>query len=345
MDIKYIIIILICSLNIQAQVTSNLKGQLSGWADHAADPINQTLLGIRYLPNLSLTYGPIGTGKLDTEVSLNITGQTPVSGTNNGGSETSNFGTYRGWIRYYTDQYEIRAGLQKISFGPAKVLRSLMWFDSVDPTDPFKLTDAVTGLLYRYYFLDNSNVWMWGLYGTGPEYGARYQFKVPLGELGISMHNRQLDKTDWVTKMSVPIDDGTETKVGIDGIWDVGIGLWFEAVATETKIKTGIKSRQTQMTIGADYTFKPGIHVTLENYVISTGAEFGNLTTFKTMSAAAAEYPINLIDSINVISMYDKNSDKIFCFTGWQRTYDNWQFNLLAQGPDNKVQFIVTYNH
>ena len=69
-------------------------------------------------------------------------------------------------MRYSSDQFELRLGLQKINFGSASMLRPLMWFDQMDPRDPLHLTDGVWGLLARYYFLNNANIWLWGLYGN-----------------------------------------------------------------------------------------------------------------------------------------------------------------------------------
>lgn len=35
-----------------------------------------------------------------------------------------------------------------------------MRFDQVDPRDPLKLTDGVRGLLGRYCFLNNADIWL-----------------------------------------------------------------------------------------------------------------------------------------------------------------------------------------
>ena len=64
------------------------------------------------------------------------------------------------------NKLHIEPGLQKINFGSATMLRPLMWFDQVDPRDPLQLTDGVWGVLGRYYFLNNANIWLWGLYGN-----------------------------------------------------------------------------------------------------------------------------------------------------------------------------------
>ena len=87
------------------------------------------------------------------------------------------------------------------------MLRPLMWFDKIDPRDPLQLTDGVWGLLARYYFLNNANIWLWGLYGNEkpktweigktnqhyPEFGGRFQSPVPKGEAAVSYHFRMAD--------------------------------------------------------------------------------------------------------------------------------------------------------
>src|SRR5690606_40300081 len=73
---------------------------------------------------------------------------------------------YRLWARYSGNQFELRAGLQKINFGSATILRPLMWFDQMDIRDPLQLTDGVWAMLGRYYFLNNANIWLWVLYGN-----------------------------------------------------------------------------------------------------------------------------------------------------------------------------------
>ena len=49
---------------------------------------------------------------------------------------------YRMWVKFSGDQFELRAGLQKVNFGSAQMFRPLMWFDRIDPRDPLQLTDG-----------------------------------------------------------------------------------------------------------------------------------------------------------------------------------------------------------
>src|SRR6056297_139890 len=78
---------------------------------------------------------------------------------------------YRLWAKLSGNQFELRAGLQKINFGSARMIRPLMWFDRMDPKDPLQLTSGVYGLLGRYYFLNNANIWAWALYGNNETKG------------------------------------------------------------------------------------------------------------------------------------------------------------------------------
>ncbi|MDR1585772.1 MAG: hypothetical protein LBS07_06360, partial [Prevotellaceae bacterium] len=102
---------------------------------------------------------------------------------------------------------EVRLGLQKINFGSAQLFRPLMWFDAIDPRDPLQMTDGVWGGLFRYYFQNNANFWLWTLYGNDevkgwetapsaqslPEIGGRVQLPLKQGEVALSYHLREAD--------------------------------------------------------------------------------------------------------------------------------------------------------
>ena len=83
----------------------------------------------------------------------------------------SNIEPYRVWFRYQIKNWEFRVGLQKIDFGVAQLLRPIQWFNQIDPRDPLGLTNGVRGLLIRHYFKNNSNLWVWGLYGNEKQRG------------------------------------------------------------------------------------------------------------------------------------------------------------------------------
>ena len=243
-----------------------------------------------------------------------------------------------------------------------------MWFDRVDPRDPFELTDGVDALLLRYYFLNNVNVWLWGLYGnddlkglerveTDPdkiEAGGRFQFPITKGEMALTYHQRTVDRADWNSKMAVPLMDGTEDRLALDGNWDVGVGLWFEAEASRLEIDSSSELWEEFITFGSDYTFGSGIFVVGEHFIHSTGEEFNHVDKDGEMTAFSAEYNLGLLDRINMIAYYDWELEKNSTFLGWQRTYDNWLINVLAFSKGSGragtfsgdgLQLIITYNH
>ena len=147
---------------------------------------------------------------------------------------------YRFWVRFATSQFQVRIGLQKINFGSAMLLRPLMWFDRIDPRDPLQITDGVYAILLRYYFLNNANIWLWGVYGQNQrkgmevfptkensgEYGGRIQVPLMNGEIATSYHHRDIDPTAMV--LNAP-RFRSENRYALDGKWDLGVGLWFEA--------------------------------------------------------------------------------------------------------------------
>ena len=125
----------------------NTSGQLSGWLTTTDD---QSQIGIRYIPEMSLVHQVSSTYELSTEIAVNTQWYGEFSEWDYT-DDTATLDPYRLWARFASPQYEIRGGLQKISFGSATLLRPLMWFDTIDPRDPLQLTDGVYGLLGRYF--------------------------------------------------------------------------------------------------------------------------------------------------------------------------------------------------
>ena len=119
-------------------------------------------LGGRYIPEITLTGDLKNDRIIDMKLSASGYASIELNGQGSDG-QTYRLKPYRMWIRYSTPRLEIRAGLQKISFGSASVLRPLMWFDKMDFRDPLQLTDGVYGLRGRYYFQNNVNIWLWAL--------------------------------------------------------------------------------------------------------------------------------------------------------------------------------------
>ena len=262
---------------------------------------------------------------------------------------------YRASLRLASDEFELRAGLQKISFGTATLFRPLMWFDKVDPRDPLQLTDGVYGLLSRYYFLTNANIWLWGLYGNDDtkgweiaptqkkslEFGGRVQAQIWNGEAGLSYHYREADLSN-VT--GIPADTGglsvPENRLGLDGKWDIGIGVWFEAVIIHEQTEIPGLTYQRQWTLGADYTFDIGNGLTaLSEYFRDEhpNSVFGRANGLG-FSGLSLNYPLGTLDRILAILYRDWTDHDWYRLLTLQRTYDNWIIYLLGFWNPKNIQ-------
>jgi hypothetical protein len=314
-------------------------GQASGWLVSNRDSACHAEAGLRYIPRLSVALPP----HMDAELSANAFASVRADLPDSVGHD-ARLKPYRLWARFSTARFEARAGLQKINFGSATLLRPLMWFDRVDPRDPLALTDGVYGLLGRYYFQSNANIWAWGLLGNSlpkgweiygserwvPEPGARVQIPVPRGEVGISGHHR----TASVVWGEPPPDTSpaAESRVGLDGKWDVGIGIWFEAMVGKTSSEHVPYPWRRAATVGMDYTLGlgPGLVVTAEHMVVGGAGELSARGTDAHMSALMLGFPFGLLDNLRGIAYYDWSGKGFYGFLGWQRTLDNWTFSVSA---------------
>ncbi len=326
--------------------TLDLHGQASGWLTGNEDKLPIAQAGARYIPDLFLKKMLNDSLYVDAELSLNAYAVTEYNENDEWESE-GKIKPYRMWARFASDRFEARGGLQKINFGSAALFRPLMWFDHIDPRDPLKLTDGVYGLLLRYYFQNNANVWLWGLYGndevkgwetapTGdnaPEYGGRVQLPVIAGEAGFSYHHRRADFSQLQEATSF-MDTGlvNENRYAFDIKIDVEIGLWFEGAITHRDIDIPAMEYQRMWTAGADYTFAIGNGVTVlaEYFSSDSAAELfgdGEGTKFAGLSI---DYPVGLLDRLSIINYYDFTNGDNYISLNWQRTYDNLVFHLIG---------------
>ncbi len=356
--------------------TFDFNGRASGWLGASWDTSFLGQAGLRYLPEVRLSAPICRQITVDADASANGL----VSASTRSFDSTdfeARVKPYRATVRVSSPRFEARAGLQKINFGSAMLLRPLMWFDRVDPRDPLALTDGVYGLLARYYFQNNANVWAWGLLGNSspkgwevsgserwiPEPGARVQVPVPRGEVGITAHHR-VASVVYGELPSLPPDTSpaAETRVGLDGKWDVGVGLCFEATVGKTSSDHVPYPWQRMATVGLDYTLGigSGLGVTAE-HMLAGGADapFGRGTDAQ-FSAVAVSLPFGLLDNLRAIVYFDWTNRGLFSFLGWQRTTDNWVFSLSAfANPDfptaagrpgagaagKGLRFDVVFNH
>jgi hypothetical protein len=352
-----------------------VKGQLSVYSHYNASNELPWLNGGRYIPQLNYRHNLKNNRLIDFEVSANLFGNAALNPFDTIHLE-GKIKPYRLWVRYSTDQLEIRAGLQKINFGSASILRPLMWFDKIDPRDPLKLTDGVWGILARYYFLNNANIWLWGLAANEnlkgwetfktskdvPEFGGRLQLPVPHGEAGFSYHHREANIP--LPGMTGSFSVSPENRFGIDAKFDMVIGWWLEASWSNFGEKAGVYSNQEIFNVGMDYTFGigNGLTVIYEQLLASSDRnafEFRNSTTFSLLNLT---YPVGIFDNASAIVYYDWKNNKAYNFVTWQRQLNRFslylmgyinprQYNIPTQNTDNMIyggsgiQVMLVFNH
>jgi hypothetical protein len=326
----------IASTGMMAQNKFTFSGQLSGYIHFNPDNNLPLWGGGRYIPRLNYEISLKEQRKVDFEASANIYGNAGLRPFDSTGFN-GDIKPYRAWIRYSSSQFEIRAGLQKINFGSAKILRPLMWFDRIDPRDPLQLTDGVWGILARYYFLNNTNIWIWGLWGNketrgweafptaknNPEFGGRAQVPVPRGEAAFSYHHRTADCSQLSDSNTI-VGNVIENRFGLDARFDMVVGWWVEASWSLHNDNIGAFTNQEAINAGIDYTFGigNGLGVTFEQLLTSLDEEpfqFKSATTFSLLSLS---YPIGLFDQISAMVYYDWTNNRLYNFLNWQRQFN-----------------------
>jgi len=338
--------------------TISLSGLVTGWITENIKSITEPFFGIRFIPELTLKKSFSQDFSLDFEASLNAFGTAHIHSLKNMQTD-GEIDLYRMWGRLSTSRFEARIGLQKINFGSATLLRPLMWFDSIDPRDPLQLTDGVYGLLLRYYFLNNANIWIWGLYGNdnlrgwdffptkheSAEYGGRLQLPLGNGEWAFTYHHRTMDPNQGPFALSNhDVSSLPEDRYALDGKWDLEIGLWFEGTLTHQRTDLLPYTWQRAINVGIDYTFGlgNGLYAQTEffNYTSSnTALGSGEDISF---SALSLGYPLGLLDNLSCIVYYDWENKDLYSFLNWRRTYDQWTINVI--GFWNPERFQIYQN-
>ncbi len=335
----------------------SLDNQVSTWfgLNFWGDAAGQT--GIRYIPTLSPWVRAGEKGKFDAELSVNTFGSMWFSGS---GIDSTDFRfkPYRLWLRYSTSHLELRAGLQKINFGSSNILRPLMWFDKMDFRDPLMLTDGVYGLLGRYYFDNNANIWLWGLYGNDktkgweavpslkeiPEYGGRVQLPVPKGELALSYHHRDADYSALAAQIPGPVDTRySEQLFAADGKWDVGPGIWFEVVGKLNEKDNPLVTKwESYLSLGIDYTFGigKGLNFSTEYFRYANMPDETETGIERNYSTLSLSYPIALSHNISGMLYYNWDTKEWYRFLNLQLKYDYLTFYVMTYwNPDELLPY------
>lgn len=340
--ITLITVIVITLPELCGQVT-DFNGQAAAWITVNNSGGTGIQAGARYIPRLVLSK-TLGKFTLDGELSadsyINLT-RIPDTSVIFG----SDLSLYRFWLRFSGERFEIRAGLQKINFGSASMLRPLMWFDRIDPRDPLKLTRGVYGIQGKYFFRNNASVWLWALYGNNntkgwellpskkerPEMGGRFQFPVPRGEVAFSYHNRRAEfPADWTPPIAGR-RDFPENRFGFDFKIDLGVGLWFEASVTHQE-QDELLPYNKAASFGADYTIGigNGLNLSVEHLLFNYSEDLmshGEGINFTGLSAGA---PLSVLTRLSAIVFYDWNNKGFYRFANLSFTFDNLALNIIG---------------
>lgn len=382
-NIRFNAVVLTLSIFFALQIgafsqSADFHGQASTWLTGVEKnlPVSQT--GFRFIPDLFLEKHFSNGLFVDSEIAINgyITGNFLKD---DDPEKEWDVKPYRLWLRFGSDKFEARLGLQKINFGSATLFRPLMWFDHVDPRDPLKMTDGVYAMLLRYYFENNANIWLWGLcwnkdlkgWEIAPtedktfEFGGRFQFPLFTGETGLTWHHRKADFSDIYKSALLP-DKGLvdENRYGFDTKWDIVIGVWLEGVVTHRDTEIAYMKYQRMWTIGADYTFDigNGLNVLTEYFDMKNSETLTGDGEGAKFSGISTSYPIGLLDLVSAIYYYNWTNRLNYLSLNWQRTYDNWAFHLTgfynpesaginetqktnSDLPGKGFQIVIVYNY
>ncbi len=348
-------------------------GQVQLQANQGLQENSSLFWGGRYLPEVNFESAQDSLQSWSIQVAANASAFKSLN------SETqinTDLAPYRAWIRYLNKEWEFRLGLQKIDFGAASLLRPLQWFNQIDPRDPLALTNGVYGLLVRYYFKNNANLWLWSLYGnqkprgfdlfdsskTKTEWGGRFQFLVPKGEWGFTYHYRTADFRE-----NAIIDyfgESPEHRLGLDAKWDLGIGLWTESTYIKRSQPIGLFKHQFLSTLGADYTFGigNGLNLIAEHLINSLGRQHAFENQASHVSAINANYPLGLFNSISFLVYHQWSTNQNSLVLNYQEQFNKISAYLIAYYNSNQfeaaqqneilytfsgpgLQLLLIYNH
>lgn len=346
--IAYTLLCFLLSVQLSAQNNLSFEGQASVLSSFAPDNELNCFIGARYIPKLSYRINNKEKEDrfFDFEASIYTASSLHFRPFEQFEQQNS-LDAYRLWARYNNEQLEVRLGLQKIDFGSAKILRPLQWFNQIDVRDPLQLTNGVYGLLGRYYFLNNSNIWLWALYGNNKrrgfdlleshkkrvEVGGRLQQPIPKGELALSYHYRTAQAQNLhliPNTASIP-----EHKVGIDAKWDIKVGLWLEASYSHSAKNIEQWSNQSLINIGIDYTFSwgNGVMLSAEHLMVDYHQDLFHYSGMSHITALMSSYPLGFFDQLSAVY-----------YLNWEANQSSFSINYQHDFKQITTYLMAFYN-
>ncbi|MCK5520627.1 MAG: hypothetical protein KAI81_05910, partial [Candidatus Marinimicrobia bacterium] len=279
-------------------------------------------------------------------------------------SEQAEFGDdklewYRTIMKLSGDNYDFKLGLQKINFGPAQFLRTLQWFDTLNPLDPTGQSDAVEAALLRFAPHSNIYLWLWGINNetieTTPisyvgdlsveplkfstlmnkQLGGRIVYSLGISDIALTVFHRSIS-------MERIINSYNENRYAIDLRSEFIVGFWAEAMLStqDEKYVLGAPEKAFTYTLGLDYTFPlgNGLYTVIEHSysdagnIINLGKNpFNRYSIFTPKSRRSMlmlNFPLSIFDNLMNVSMVDHQNEIISNTLIWSRSYDHLILNL-----------------
>ncbi len=325
------VLILVAAMALQGEVLFKL--QASGYAARLSGGMDQG--GFQILPEIQAKQS-VASLPLELIAIGNMYG-TARSGV----TSEADMDWYRAVLRAGGDRYDMKIGLQKINFGPARFLRVLQWFDTLNPLDPAGHSDGVKAGLLRFSPSNNLYIWAWGILPEServwPEYsitdldclptetsitrkgGIRIQFSKGVTEQALTVYHRRISLDR----------DREEIRYAYDIRGEYVLGYWVEAMQSRVPDLRGIAPEKSNaVTAGLDYTLPlgNGIYILAE----TTRRQQGNIllsdmihySPAMQQSVLMLSYPMGIFSSLMGLGSVDHLKGGASGTLIWQRTGD-----------------------
>ena len=342
-----LLVIYLCASAVTLAQSFSLKGQLWGSVIHGDDPPAgrssfETTLG--YIPMLSVAHNLSDDRFMDLEWGYRMgkvyAGDYAISSTEE---------PYRLWLRYSSDQIEARLGLQKIAFGPAMVLRSLAWFDTIDPKDPTGQTEAVEAFRLRLFPTSSLALWLWSINNDQDSlsFGGRAELSTSIGEWGLTYYQDPTELGQSVGQFPIFIP-GPHQRAAMDYRYDGYFGFWFAGVGIFADSKQDVElNRFTLFTLGADYTIPvgSGMLIMAETMKINGSSTAEDISSDQTYTALMASLPINMLYQLMFIAQIDWDNNHMYTYLRWGVTYDRFSLNFILSISPRRGDYNIATEH
>ena len=177
------------------------------------------------------------------------------------------------------------------------------------------------------------------------EFGGRIQAPMLGGELAFSYHHRKVHLKDGESlTLLLGKDEIPEDRFGLDGKWDMVVGLWFEAAFIHQDAGGLFADHQRFITLGLDYTFDAGdgLHLLGEYFAFENSDNAFGSGEGVSFSAGSVTYPLGIFDQLTAIIFYDWDQHDLYRYANWQRRYDRWDMHVMGFWNPEQLQVYAS---